>query len=197
VNVTGSQPYADNSSEFYTNLVVNIVGDLNSTYIKPTGLVEYEIGSTIRFEGNLSDDCGSQISGANVIFRLNGSSLYTCGPVTNATGNLYTCDFDTTAKTGGNYNVTMVAYKNYYNNGTDSEDNAFRIKATPRLTAANVTPKTEGWSVRRNFTVNVTDNAGDTVTVSLWEAPVSTEDWSQIGVSQQCTSCSKHNLMVE
>jgi hypothetical protein len=190
VSVSGSSAYEDNTTTGYVTLIVNVIGDLNATYIGPTGLVEYEIGSTITFSGNVTDECGNEISGATVEFRLENAThvKYIC--TSTSTSNPYTCSFDTTGKDVGIYNVTMVASKPYYNNATDFEQNALKIKSTPRLRAADVTPRSEGWTKIRNFTVNVTDNPGDTVTVYLWQRhPLLQPEWQQIGSAQTCTNC--------
>jgi hypothetical protein len=190
VSVSDSSAYEDNSTTGYVTLIVNVIGDLNATYIGPTGLVEYEIGSAITFSGNVTDECGNEISGATVEFRLENAThvKYVC--TSTSTSNPYTCTFDTTGKDVGIYNVTMVASKPYYNNATDFEANAFKIKSTPKLRAADVSPRSEGWSKMRNFTINVTDNPGDTVTVYLWQRhPVLQPEWQQIGSAQTCSNC--------
>jgi len=57
------------------------------------------------------------------------------------------------------------------------------------LDSLSVTPSApEGWGVERNFTVTVTDDAADTVTVYLWEKAASGE-WTQIGAPKNCNPC--------
>ena len=118
----------------------------------------------------MTDDCGNNVSNANVLYNLtSGGTSYICGPVTNATGNAYNCNFDTTGDVVGNYSVQMIGFKGYFNNGTTTENDAFAVKATPVLSGATIDNSNDGWGVPRTFSVNVTDNSGDNVTVQLWQ----------------------------
>ncbi|MCK4968109.1 MAG: hypothetical protein KAS12_03555, partial [Candidatus Aenigmarchaeota archaeon] len=193
VSVTSAQAYTDNTTTGYNTLVVNIMGDLNATYTSPTTLQEYETGTNVIFSGNVTNDCQTDVLDVNVTYNItSGAESYLC--YSPSSENPYTCTWSTTGKSVGNYNVTTITTKAYHNNNTDFETSAFKIKSTPKLTSAIVTPDTEGWSVLRNFTVNVTDNSGDTVTVRLWQAPLGTSDWVEIGSSKQCVTCSNTTL---
>jgi len=81
----------------------------------------------------------------------------------------------------------MVGSKPFHHSGTEVNRSAFKITSSPTLKNASVAIEAEGWGRLRNFSVNVTDNAGDTVTVIAWEK-IGTE-FVQIG-NQTCTSCS-------
>ncbi|RKY30030.1 MAG: hypothetical protein DRP74_07785, partial [Candidatus Omnitrophota bacterium] len=120
--------------------------------------------------------------------------VYNCNETSNngwVTGNGgYNCTWDSSGNNVGKYNVTMSIVKNYYLSSTDSLNNAFKINATPMLTAADVTPRSDGWSLQRTFTVNVTDNIGDNVTASLYELVSGT--WVKIGETKNCSSCSNY-----
>jgi hypothetical protein len=186
MNVSNAQYYKDGGSAIF---IVKIYGDLNATYIEPTGLQEFERGEeSITFKGNVTDDCQQDVTNADVKFKLEGPSTYWCNST--STSNPYTCVFDTTGKEIGNYNVTMIVTKAYYNSDTDFEEDAVRIKSSPRLEVASVDIESDGWSLTRTFRVNVTDNIGDTDTVYLWESFDGGISWIQIGSPQQCTNCS-------
>jgi len=118
---------------------------------------------------------------------------YTCGSVTNSTGNTYGCNFDTTGKAVGNYNITMTGFKNFHNNGTNFTLNGIKIKSSPILANGTINIASEGWGAQRTFTVNVTDNAGDTVTVKAFEDITGSGDFIEIG-EQTCTSCASTTL---
>ncbi|MCG2724293.1 hypothetical protein L6303_06120, partial [archaeon] len=193
-SVIGAQAYSDNTTTGYQTLVINVIGDLNATYGSPTGLAEYETGASAIFSGNVSDDCLSEVSGATVIFNItSGSNSYACNSLSSA--NPYTCTWPTAGKAVGNYNVTMIASKAYHNNGTDVEIGALKVKSTPSLKAANISIKQDGWApaLIRNFSINVTDNTGDSVNVTLWIKKLG-GPWQQIGNAQNCTSCSNTTL---
>jgi len=115
-------------------------------------------------------------------------SYHTCEATINATGNIYSCIFDTTGKEVGDYNITMVGYKDSHNNNTNFTENAFKITSTPVLENATVSIESDGWGIERQFTVNVTDNSGDTVTVTAWETLVAPENYVKFG-EITCTSC--------
>jgi len=116
---------------------------------------------------------------------------YTCGSVTNSTGNIYGCQFDTTGKAVGDYNITMIGYKNFHNNGTNFTLNGIKIKSSPTLANGTVDISSDGWGVQRTFSVNVTDNTGDTVTVKAYEDLGL--GFVEIG-EQTCTSCAGTQL---
>ncbi|MCH7515852.1 MAG: hypothetical protein IIB08_01775, partial [Bacteroidetes bacterium] len=137
----------------------------------------------------LGNSTGNGTTNETLLFYdtyLSSNIFFTCGPVTNTTGNIYSCVFDTTGKSVGTYNVTMIGSKDFHNNGTDTETNAFEIKSTPLLKAADVDVRDDGWGVSRTFSVNVSDNTGDTVTVRLWENLGS--GFVEVG-NQTCVSC--------
>jgi len=59
--------------------VLNIFGDLNSSYIYPKNLQIYERGTDIIFSGKLTDDCDNTVTDADVQYKLySGTSTYYC-----------------------------------------------------------------------------------------------------------------------
>ncbi|RKY29960.1 MAG: hypothetical protein DRP74_07910, partial [Candidatus Omnitrophota bacterium] len=192
MTVNGDPAYNNASSN---NFVVNIVGKSNATYLNPKNLKPFERGSDILLSGTVYDECGSEVTGATVNYEIvNGNNVYMCNATDNngwtASGASYNCTWDTTGKAVGQYNVTMTVNKQFYLDSSDFEQNAFKINATPMLTGADVSPRSDGWVLQRTFTVNVTDNAGDSVNVSLYELVSGT--WVQIGQTKNCTSCSDY-----
>jgi len=182
-----------------TNFNITILGSLINIIEQPTGGILYNQGDDIIIIGNVTDDCDNTIQGANVKFYLNTTSAsYVCpddvGVFTELGLGRYQCEINTSIYLldGGIYNITIVSNKENYNNGSYTEVNAFSLKAIPRLKQADVTPRSEGWSRTFNFSVSVSDNLGDTVTVRLWEATVGQENWVQIGQEKQCTSCDNY-----
>jgi len=168
------------------NFFVNVIGDLNATYTSPASLSTiYERGDNIVFSGNVTDDCGAFVSGANVQYLINSSTaIYYCNFSDNfawdETSGIYNCTWDSTGKNVTDYNVTMIVDKAFHISATDYQEDAFHIKATMGLDGAFVQPEDEGWSFNRTFYVNVTDNLGDNVTVWLWESDDEIT-WTQVG----------------
>ncbi|MCK9371409.1 hypothetical protein M0R04_15955, partial [Candidatus Dojkabacteria bacterium] len=192
--------YHKNTSS--VNFNVDIIGNLNGTYISPTGLTIYERGTNIVFSGNVTDDCGSLVSGATVQYEINSStSTYYCNQtvgynlVWSELAGVYNCTWDSNGKNISDYNVTMIISKAYHNSISDTEEDAFHIKATTALTGASVTPREQGWAINKTFSVNVSDNAGDNVTVWFYEAEFGTTNWNQIGTTKSCNeTCSNYTL---
>jgi hypothetical protein len=199
-NSTGDQAYKDNTSdEFY----VNIYGSLNATMTQPNGTVNYTQvdDSTITFKGYLYDEdpCNNPVTDATVRFNItNGTDYWTCDSTPVGDGN-YTCDWPTSGKPAGWYNVTMVANKSYYNDDTDNQTNAFYLFVRPFLTDPHVIDKygnkdiaSGGWGRSPyNYTINVTDDEGDQVNVSFWLK--TTGSWIYQG-SQTCQPCDNIQL---
>ena len=73
MNVSGNSYYQDTD---VTSGTVNVVGDLNSTYLSPTGLRVYERGSNIVLSGRVTDDCDNIVSGADVYYQINSSNSH-------------------------------------------------------------------------------------------------------------------------
>ncbi|MBN4049276.1 hypothetical protein JYT91_01535, partial [archaeon AH-315-M20] len=166
---------SNTSAQVNQTIVSTASGQINST------------GHVIVFANATAN--GSNSSTLHLLdIYVSSNTFDSCGPVTNTVGgNAYDCTFDTTGKTVGNYNVTMIGSKDFHHSGTISNGSAFKITSTPTLKNASVAIEAEGWGRLRNFSVNVTDNAGDTVTVIAWEDIGS--GFVQIG-NQTCTSCS-------
>ncbi|MBU4242661.1 MAG: hypothetical protein KKF52_05500, partial [Nanoarchaeota archaeon] len=196
MTVNGDQFYKNATS---LNFVVNVYGSLNSTYSSPTNAQPYERGTSIVFRSNLIDECQSPVTSANVQYQLENQNgtIYYCNSTLNdgwsagAAGS-YNCTWSSANKAVGLYNVTVIATKDYHVWTNTTENNAFKINATPKLTVANVLPREDGWSFVRNFTVNVSDNFGDNVTVNLYELIGAT--WVKIGDTQSCGNCSNTTL---
>ncbi|RLC60781.1 MAG: hypothetical protein DRI01_09640, partial [Chloroflexi bacterium] len=174
-----------------------LVGDLLNTYISPTGGANYAQGDTVVFQGNVTDDCGNPVEGANVYFEINGTAGdYRCpssGYVQSGADGSVTCNWDSSGAAGGYYNVTMKSLKNNYNDGYAFEENAFKLTVPPSLTNPRVSPSTGGWSLNRTFAVNVTD-PGDNVTVMLWKSDSALGPWTKVEPTLYCYDCNNQVL---
>ena len=196
MNVTSAKYYKDSDKRAPFRMST-IMASLDRPRTSPQQALQvYEAGTAVTLIGNVTDDCNSGVSGATVIFNvaLLVRILTLCNSLGNATGFNYSCSFDTAGKAVGDYNVTMNVTKAYNINSTVNQSSAFHIKSTPQLKYADANPRTAGWSVVRNFTINVTDNAVDTDTVYLWEAPLGTSTWTQISTSKTCAPCTNAQL---
>ncbi|MBX0311871.1 MAG: DUF11 domain-containing protein, partial [Sulfurihydrogenibium sp.] len=176
VNVSSACYESNSSQEFY----VTIVGSLSNSIISPTGDTNYTAGEKIYLIGEVYDDCGNPISDASIRFKLtSGSKEYYCpssGYITN-TSNTYVCEFDTTGKSGGWYNVSMESSKQYYLNASSFKQNAFFLITPVELINPKVEYPNDGsWGEIHNFSVIVNHYAS--VNVCLLESTSSDGPWS-------------------
>ncbi|MCK5333475.1 MAG: hypothetical protein KAJ24_03105, partial [Candidatus Aenigmarchaeota archaeon] len=170
-----------------------LYGDLLNTITLPDGSANYSVTDTITFKGTIKDDCDADItSSATVYFKMINSSGYevaNCLASYDGGESVWKCSIATDfGFYKGYYNITMNSSKAYYHSSSSTFGNAFYLKAVPLLENPSVDPGNGGWGAQRNFTINVTDDATDTVTVYLWEKE-SGGNWAQIG-SDSCNPCS-------
>ncbi|RLF39318.1 MAG: hypothetical protein DRN12_07140, partial [Thermoplasmata archaeon] len=177
---TTSDCYSDASSDEF---IVLIHGDLRNTLLKPDGTVNYSRGDIIELNGTIIDDCDNPVSGAKVRFKLQAESgVYYCpnatGYVTNLTGNLYSCQWNSSeAPSGGWFNVSMISWKDYYNNATILRDNAFFLTTPVVLeNPQHFAQQDGGWGEQHNFSINVTHYAP--VNVCLLEKMTGTSNYT-------------------
>ena len=82
-----------------------------------------------------------------MINSTTGAGTFYCpssGYVTNATGNHYECEWNSSPAASGYYNISMLSWNDSYNNGSDTEYGIF-IVAPIELTDADVDPDPGGW----------------------------------------------------
>ncbi|MCK5019662.1 MAG: hypothetical protein KAS32_21570, partial [Candidatus Peribacteraceae bacterium] len=143
---------------------------------------------TIRF--GLHDSCSRNITGMtdiNITMRstLTGS-IYNCTTVLDEGNGVYNCTFNTTSNPdtmpSRGYSFEILSNKQYYNNDNETQTyvtatSGFFIDTAPVLQYPQLntsafdgdTGENGSWSENRNFTINVTDEDGDQVTVRLWK----------------------------
>jgi len=184
---TSESCYFSNESDIYN---VTVMGDFNITVFKPDGSNNYTWGDSIFMQGQVRDDCSNTIDYANVTFNMTVNTYQYLLTPSGLGGGFYQGDWDSTNASEGYYNVTMQVNKtNYYDNeSVVIPPDSFYLFTIPLLKEANATPRTDGWGATYNFTVNVTDEYGDNVTVIL-ETKRYGFDYSQVQSSQNCTSC--------
>ena len=175
-----------------------LMGSLTNFIISPIGVnFSKELTSTIAIKGYVQDDCGDNVTDADeVYFNLtNGDYTYTCSAT--SVGQEYHCDFPTALAPLGWYNITMYSNKNLHWNGLAKVENAFYLASIPNLESPTVSPYPSGpWGIRPfNFSVFVTDEDNDTVTIGLWLR-------KDLGVwkledTQQCSQCNNFEVFYQ
>ncbi|MEM5855336.1 MAG: hypothetical protein QW472_03390, partial [Candidatus Aenigmatarchaeota archaeon] len=173
---------------------ITIMGELNPTIFAPIGGYTYNWGDLIFHQAKLKDDCENDIAAANVTFNLTtDSKSYEFIPDDVGSG-FYQKWWDSSGKAEGWYNVTLKVNKTYYWPNEKTQVNAFYLRTPPLLKVANVNPREGIWGTEFNFSVNVTDEEGNNVTVKLFEKK-SGGAWTQVGEAKNCTSCSNTTLI--
>ncbi|MCK5015616.1 MAG: hypothetical protein KAS32_00975, partial [Candidatus Peribacteraceae bacterium] len=195
--------YANTTSDGYN---FNVLGHYDNTIVQPLG-EEYLKGTNITIRVNISDQyCGPLDSqdmptSVNISFKnqLTGA-WYTCTPIDDDTGGFYNCTFNTSAYPPRGYNLLVYASKSYFNTYnstvtyTAGQTNGFFIETEPTIEYPQMnttgydgdTGPNGSWSEPKTYTVNLTDEDGDLVTIRLWKRKYSAGwgSWEQVGNPQ-------------
>jgi len=199
--ITGLNCYNDKVSDLYD---LTVMGNLNVTLLDPTEQ-NYTEGDTITFYGYLLSDCNELLYNFPVNFIPEHDSYNETLDAEVLPGGYYRYYWDTSGKLGGWYNITMRAEeavgntyysdeKTYIYPNVTSPLHAFYLEVKPRLKEANVTPRQDGWAHLRNFTVNVSDEEVDNVTVEAWQRVSGDPVWTKIDGDRECQNCSNTTL---
>jgi hypothetical protein len=103
----------------------------------------------------------------------------------------------------GWYDVTMVSNKTYYNSNYTYDYHTFSVETAPVLEffGYGVDPTSGGWGEVFNFSVNVTDEDGDTVRVYAYERKYGDAEWGDplygpggVDQYQDCQPCDNTTL---
>ncbi|RLC78639.1 MAG: hypothetical protein DRI61_09550, partial [Chloroflexi bacterium] len=188
MNVTNSSSYKDVESEHFW---IKILGDLSASIVSPV-YTNYTQGDPLTIVGNVTDDCGQNVTGATVQFRLDGAGgPFYCpssGWADDEGNGRYNCTI-ATDNMGGWYNLTMTVNKSGYWSDSKKIENNIYVRVAPKLYNIQVSPEADGWSLTRTFLVNVTDQ-GDNDTLMLWQRHSTLQpDWEYLG-TRYCYDCS-------
>jgi hypothetical protein len=181
-----------------TNYTLNVTGDLKFNITSPTNDTvagtKYLRGERdIIFRGNVSDECGANISNAVINFTaVQGTEEHMCSSVNNEGYGWYNCTVlgsstsswspsNTTAGIG--YSVKFNATASFYNYnstvnmcspatillGCTDTQRGFLLETRPNLTAPSYQSSGDGgWGETWTFRVNASDADWDTSKVQLW-----------------------------
>ncbi|RLI90751.1 MAG: hypothetical protein DRO89_05290, partial [Candidatus Altiarchaeales archaeon] len=152
-----------------SNFTVSVVGSLSNNINIPNG-EEYLRGeNNVTINATVLDDCNNAVSDATVNFTVfKGGTEFYCDSITNLGNGNYSCEFNTTGMDTQWWNITMFSNRTGHNNGEKLKEDAFWVETKPVLDNPNVTPKTGGWGETFTFTVNLTDEDYDWMTVRYW-----------------------------
>ncbi|MCK5020721.1 MAG: hypothetical protein KAS32_27115, partial [Candidatus Peribacteraceae bacterium] len=183
--------------------------------LSPLG-TEHVRGDNITIRFRLNDSCGRNITSVpdiniSMVNTLT-DDLFNCTTILEEGSGVYNCTFNNSVNPGvmpaGGYNLELTIYEQYYNYENTSVvyiggSQSFYIETPPILSDPQVNASGGGgdvgsWSEGWNFTINVTDEDGDTVTATLWERQYTIGsgwgNWLEVG-SSQCTGNCNNTLV--
>jgi hypothetical protein len=193
-NVTDSC-YAINGTINYTT---KVYGDFNYTpkaYQQDVSddnmILKTEQNLTIGVEDppdgimRVKDECASFVNVTTITMEAvqNSSRInYTCNEIVQYATGVYRCNRNTSDMQAGLYDIVVNVSKPWFNNVSQAITGNFFIETRPILTSPNVSSQdyhnaTGGYGETFNFSVNVTDEDLDNVTVTLYLKPTGLVDW--------------------
>ena len=183
-NVTDSR-YNTNTSGVFN---VTVWGDLWNRLQIPNG-TEHLRGTNVTIRFNITDyECPENLEDVpleniNITMISENSTEYTCSPIINESSGWYSCTFNTSGMDTRGYSITIRSQRDYYNNGTYTYDyvegvSSFWIETIPILQGEKVVPLVGGFSETFTFTVNVTDEDLDQVTVDAYYRVLPSGSWT-------------------
>ncbi|RLJ02365.1 MAG: hypothetical protein DRP11_03115, partial [Candidatus Aenigmatarchaeota archaeon] len=185
---------ASNSEEYfviiYSNMTLHIERPFNESALR--GI------ESIFMRGNVTDECNSPITDAEVTFAIDTPSYYTCPSTENEGYGWYNCTVpagDTTTFPLQWHNASINASRSYYYPNSRLETDRIFIASEPFLSNPDVTPQAEGWAKLFNFTVDIQDPDNNTVYVSLWKTKNQSAGWEYVNTSI-CYYCADTQTMV-
>ncbi|MBU2101740.1 hypothetical protein KKH05_03445, partial [Patescibacteria group bacterium] len=149
-----TDPYFNNSNT--SNFTVNVRGYLNLNITAPNG-EEILRGNNVTFNGTVLDDCGTNISTADVSFMTQNSTSIVCTDLVNISDGNYSCEINTTGMNADARKVYFNATLTHHNSNETNKDPAYAVETYPMLTSPNVDKSVGGWGETFYFNVTATD----------------------------------------
>ncbi|GIU68388.1 MAG: hypothetical protein KatS3mg001_238 [Candidatus Pacearchaeota archaeon] len=177
------------------------IGTANSL---TTGQVYAQIANTT--QSNETNPSSANFTLARYFARLNETVVagdvlgprYECGIASDTTSINRTCQVNGSGYDNSTFNYSVRLFADGAANGkTRALIDVFNIKYdwcwTPIIYDAVVTPDIADNETTFTFTINVT-NPGATTNVSLFTAPLGSNEWVQEGATQTCIDCAQKKL---
>ena len=177
-----------------TNPSFNMTGQLRNVLTMPSYNSYHNVTEQIPVNFTTLSDCPSRSIENPVInattysieLSLDGNSWQACA-ASNSFAGSYNCIWNSTNKTEGAWDVRVNSSMNgqFYSNSTTYTDwfNMINWNAS-NTSLPSVTPTQGGWTRLYNYTMNVTDQEGDTVHCALYVSTDNQNTWAARGLSQ-------------
>jgi hypothetical protein len=210
--------YVDTNTS--TNFTLNITGNLKFNITSPVndtvaGTKYLRGEDDIVFRGNISDECGLDISNAVINFTaVQNSEEHMCSSVNNEGNGFYNCTVlgsstsswtssNTTAPYGYSVKFNATADDYNYNStidvcspatillGCTDTQRGFLLETRPNLTAPSVQSSGDGgWGETWTFRVNASDADWDNSKVQLWIRYCADSDCTSFNPDWKSVTCS-------
>ncbi|MCK5593634.1 MAG: hypothetical protein KAI18_00155, partial [Candidatus Aenigmarchaeota archaeon] len=193
--VSGDDGYQD--ANVSSNYTLKVIGSLSLNLSTPAG-EKYLRGDNVSIRGNISDDCGTDMPAATVNFtsvNVDSSDSFYCSGIINEGDGQYNCTFNTSVPVvmpTRFYDIQFTVNLTDHNMNYTVYPNIFWIETKPYLDAPASVPVSGGWGESWTYSVNVTDEDMDTLTVKLY-TNTSGGNWELKGTN---SSVSGNNVTV-
>jgi hypothetical protein len=216
--------YTDNNTCYYDDTTaefnLSVWAHLTNSIQLPNGS-EYLRQTNVTFRFNVTDDCSNMVENASTnittIHEDSGANYY-CNQINNESGSnagWYNCTFNTSGMPAQGYSVQIFSNRSYYNTHNlthqySGGETGFFIETEPVLTLPQLNTSTYdgdpgengSWSEYHNFTILVTDDDGDSVTVYWYKRQwnITASDWTEwefIGNDFCAGNCNQTQLNLE
>ncbi|MCJ7767865.1 hypothetical protein MUP79_05705, partial [Candidatus Bathyarchaeota archaeon] len=191
-----------------SNLTIIIRDSIQTTLQTPNGSVEYLKGTNVTFRFYINDSCNNNITGVTnnlTVFHEETGQPFNCSPIIEEGNGWYNCTINTSSMPAKAYTTMIISNKTYYNPNNltkvySASSSSFFIETAPVLSSpvlnTSVLDGDSGengsWSEARYFSVRVTDDDDDQVTINLYKRKWTGSgwgSWTNVGTAYCNTDC--------
>ncbi|MDY6778478.1 MAG: hypothetical protein SVU32_07455, partial [Candidatus Nanohaloarchaea archaeon] len=164
---TQNMSFSGENAGFHT-----IIGELRTQLLHPPNNSRFNVTQDVVFNWTVTDSCGNGVTSANDTFSLQNEDTgdtASPGPVLDEGDGTYNVTWDTTGDDSGNWSITVISDRQYYNRNRTFYHEWLQLFNVPAV-AANQTfePNKTGWTEEVNYSIQVDDNENADVTCTLF-----------------------------
>ncbi|RLF07128.1 MAG: hypothetical protein DRJ60_03355, partial [Thermoprotei archaeon] len=190
--------YSSQAIGGYTTQSIMIYGQLKNNLQLPEYNSQFNVTQPVTVRFNTTSDCSDEglIPNATVSIELESplNVFEECLPVYNEYDGWYNCTWDSIGKKEGYWSIRLNSSKEYYNSNSTLYQNWFWLENL-NASSENITVyvfnystnewqvlnQEVGWSSKFNYTIDIFDPEGDTITCNLYIKRNSTNEWEFAG----------------
>ncbi|MFH8092821.1 MAG: hypothetical protein QXM38_02680, partial [Candidatus Aenigmatarchaeota archaeon] len=174
----------------YDQDTITVVGNIYNSLLAPEQYSSYPTGTLVAINYSTTSDCTNVRSDETpyinvtptIEISLTGATWEQCSPITNNYG-IYNCTWNSSYKPPGYWDIKLTSSKQYYNTKQTVYQDWFEIyNANPTNTSVpTVTPSIGGWGTVYNYSVQLLDTDGDSITCVLYTSTDDGNTWVKQG----------------